>query len=91
MRRHALTTLFDSRDSDLQQELDGACRGQLSAFGGLSFRDVLSRCDGAYQESRYPFEPDSDPSQCPLGLLMAYCHFLQQSVGKLETEGKIRY
>jgi hypothetical protein len=56
MRGHVLTTLLDNLDSGMEQELDGACQGQLSAFGGLSFRDVLSRCEGAYQEFRYPFE-----------------------------------
>jgi hypothetical protein len=82
--------LLDNLDSDLQQELDGACRGQLSAFGVLSFRDVLNRCEDAYQGSRYPFEPHSDPSKYPLGLLMACSHFLQQFVAKLQTKDKIR-
>lgn len=90
MRSHVLTTLLDDIDGDLQHELDSTFRDELSAFGGLSFRDVLSRCEGPFQESRYPFEPESDASKYPLGLLMACSHFLQQFVAKLQTKDKIR-
>ena len=91
MRGHVLTTLFDNIDCDLQQELDSTYGSQLSAFGGLSFRDVLSQCEGALHESCYPFEPASDPAKYPLGLLMACSHSLHQFVAKLKTKDRIRY
>jgi hypothetical protein len=90
MRGHVLTTIFDNIDGDLQAELEGTFGIQLSAFGVISFRDALSRCEGAFQESRYPFEPASHASKYPLGLLMACSDFLRQFVAKLQTVEKIR-
>jgi hypothetical protein len=74
LRSHVLTTLHDD----------------LSTFGGLSFRDALSQFEGAFHESRYPFEPDSDTSKHPLALLMNCSNFLQQFVAHLQTKDKIR-
>ena len=90
LRGRVFATIFDNIDGDLQLELDGTFRKQLSAFGGISFRAALSRCDSAFQESRYPFEPGRDASEYPLGLLMACSHFLKQFVAKLQTKDKIR-
>ena len=90
LRSHVLTTLHDGLDSDLQHELDRTFRDELSTFGGLSFRDALSQFEGAFHESRYPFEPDSDTSKHPLGLLMNCSNFLQQFVAQLQTKDKIR-
>ena len=87
---HALGKLLDNIDNGLQQELDDTFRDQLSSFACLSFRDALSRCEGAFQESHYPFEPNCDILKCPLGLLMACSHFLQQFVAKLLTKENIQ-
>jgi hypothetical protein len=90
MRSHVLTAILDTLDGDMQRELDRTFQDELSAFGGLSFRDALNQCDGAFQESRYPFEPGSDASKYPLGLLMACSHFLQHFVARLQTKETIR-
>jgi len=88
---HDLILLLDEIGDDLQDQLACAFRAELPDFGGLSFRDALGRCQGAFEESRYPFEATSDVSKCPLGLLMGCSHFLQQFVGQLPTKETIRY
>ena len=90
-RGHSLTTLLDNIDGDLQQELDHAFRAEPPAFAGLSFRDAVNQCEGAFQKSRYPFEGGNDVSKCPLDLLMTCSHFLQQFVAKLHTRETIQY
>jgi len=89
MYTHVLTTLLDNLDGHLRQELERTFLGKHSAFGGLSFRDALSQCEAAFQGSRYPFEPGSDASKFPLGLLMACSHFLQQFVASVRTKDRI--
>jgi len=73
-----------------KHELDHAFRVELSAFRDLSFRDALQQCDGVFEESRYPFEPNSDLSKYPVGLLMACSNFLEQFVAKLQTREAIQ-
>jgi len=46
--------------------------------------------EGAFEASRYPFEPDSDLSKYPPDLLMGCSHFLQQFVATLQTRETIQ-
>ena len=87
---HVLTTLLDKVEGDLRDELDLMFRAEVGDFGGLPFRDALGQCEGAFQQSRYPFEQGSNLSKCPLGLLMACSYFLQQFVSKLQTRATIQ-
>jgi len=82
---HRLIDLLERVDGDLQKELDHSFRAELSAFDGLSFRDALSRFEGAFEDSRYPYEQHRDLPKYPLDLLMAYSKFLGQFVAKLQT------
>jgi len=91
MRGHGLTDLLREVGDDVKFELDLAFRPEVSAFGDLSFQDALKKCEGVFKESRYPFEPNSDVSKYPLGLLMACSDFLQQFVAKLPTRETIQY
>jgi excisionase family DNA binding protein len=87
---HVLTKLLDKVGGDLQDELDHAWRAEPTS-GALSFRDALRQCEGAFDTSRYPFEPNSDLLKYPLQLLMGCSHFLQQFVAKLQTTETIQY
>ena len=89
-RGHILISLLDQIGIELQDRLTCAFQAQSPDFGDLSLRDTLSRCEGAFEKSRYPFEATSDASTFQLGLLMACSHFLQQFVGKLPTNETIR-
>jgi hypothetical protein len=90
IRGHLLTTLLDNIDSITRQELDRTFADEFSGCGSFSFRDALRRCEGTFQESRYPFKSSSDASKYPLGILMACSHFLHQFVAKLQTKDEIR-
>ena len=91
MRCHVLTMLLDKVGSDVEHELDHAFATEFSAFRDLSFREALKRCEGVFEESRYPFEPTCNVSKYPLDLLMACSQFLQQFVATLQTRETIQY
>jgi hypothetical protein len=91
MRCHVLTKLLGKVGGDVEHQLDHAFRAEPSAFHDLSFRDALKRCEGVFEESRYPFEPNGDLSKYPLDLLMACSAFLQQFVAELQAEETIQY
>jgi len=88
---HDLTRLPDKVEADLRDEIDRAFSAEFPAFGGLSFRAALERCEGTFEISRYPFEPDHDLSKRPMALLMECSHFLQQFVSKLHTRETIQW
>ena len=92
-RGHGLTMLLDEVEGGLGTELDRAFLGDHSAFGCLSFRTALEQCEGTFERSRYPFETAGrhNLSQCPLDLLMACSHFLQQFVARLDTTETIQW
>jgi len=82
---HGLATLLDKVKVDLRDELDRAFLAELPSLGRLSFQAALEQCEGAFETSRYPFEPNHALSKCPLLLLMGCSYFLQQFVAKLRT------
>jgi len=86
---HGLTTLLGRVEPELREELDRAFQAEFPASGGPSFRDALNRCEGAFQASRYPFEPDSDVSSDVPDLLMRCSHFLQQFIARLQAREKV--
>jgi hypothetical protein len=88
---HGLTTLLDKVEVDLRDELDRAFSAESAASMGLSFRAALEQCEGTFEASRYPFEPQHDLSKCPLALLMGCSRFLQQFVAKLRTRQTIQW
>jgi hypothetical protein len=90
-RCHVLTTLLGKVGGDVEHELDYGFRAELSGFRDISFRDALKQCEGAFEESRYPFEPNCDLSKYPLDLLMACSDFLQQFVAKFKTRETNQY
>jgi hypothetical protein len=85
VRGHGLVALMDEVERNLQQELELRFVAEVAHFGNVSFRDALKRCEGAFQASRYPFEPNSGLSKCPLELLMACSKFLSRFVATLPT------
>jgi hypothetical protein len=85
-----IQVLLDKAQGDLRGELDRAFRAEGVDCGGLSFRKALEQCEGAFQQSRYPFEQGSNLSKCPVGLLMACSCFLQRFVAKLQTRNAIQ-
>jgi hypothetical protein len=86
---HELTELLDKVRDDVKHDLDSAFRAEPSSFRNLSFRDALKQCEGMFEESRYPFEPNGNLSKYPLDILMACSNFLQQFVAKLRTRETI--
>jgi len=88
---HDLTKLLNKVGSDLEHDLDRQFRAEYTAFHDLSFRDALKRCEGVFEKSRYPFEPNGDLSKYPLDILMACSDFLQQFVSKLQTRETIQW
>ena len=85
-----LPTSLDDLDAGPQQELDRAFRENHSAFGFLSFRDALKLPESTFDDLSYRFEPSRDPSEYPVGLLMAWSHFLQQFGTNLQPKDMIR-
>jgi hypothetical protein len=88
---HVLSTLLDKVGGDMERELHQAFRTEVSAFRNISFRDALKECEGVFEKSRYPFEPNNDLTKYRLGLLMACSHFLRQFVAEMQTREIIEY
>lgn len=83
---HRLVELFEHIPDDIRTDLEVAFRAQ---SGGLELKASLSRCDGAFEASRYPFERDADPTSYPLFLLIQCSEFLAAFVSTLEPHDRI--
>jgi len=91
VRSHEPTTLLGKIGHDVRRELDRAFLAESSAFRDLSLRDALRQCEGAFEESRYPFDPNHDVSKYPIELLMACSRFLHQFVANLPTRETVQW
>ncbi len=87
-RGHKLVQLLDTIDGELQTELNQVWQeSDLASANGL--RSDLEQMDGAFAASRYPFGPDSDPSDYNLSILMALSSFLSAFVAGLKPSETI--
>ena len=80
---HKLAPLFAEISADLKQDLENAFQADRPDVAGQTFLETLKRCEGAFAESRYPFEPDKDISRYPLNDLMFISEFLSGFVSEL--------
>jgi hypothetical protein len=87
-RGHNLLVLLDKIPDDIRTDLESAFR---TRSGALELRDALSRCDGAFAASRYPFERGADLTTYPLHLLMQCSEFFSELVAKLEPHDRIQW
>lgn len=83
---HTLVTLLDHAPDDIRADVESEFRDRSS---DLELRDALSRCDGAFAASRYPFEHGTDLTKYPFDLLMRCSEFLAEFVAKLEPHDRI--
>jgi len=91
MQSHKLTALLEALPADVREVLERAFQSGCPGCGGLSLRDALANCEGAFVASRYPFEQGTDISRYPLALLMGCSEFLARYVGSLETGERIEW
>ncbi|HLK65505.1 MAG TPA: hypothetical protein VKU19_18840 [Bryobacteraceae bacterium] len=98
VRCHVLTKLLDRIDENLRDGLNCAFREvaasladrlEQSALAGISFREALKQCEGAFEASRYPFEKKHDLTKYELELLMECSRFLYQFVMHLQPRETI--
>ena len=59
---HVLTELLDKVAGDLRQDIERAFQTECPDCGGLSFRDALEQCEGAFTASRYPLPIEASPA-----------------------------
>ncbi|MDA2934953.1 hypothetical protein MYX82_11515 [Acidobacteria bacterium AH-259-D05] len=91
VKGHILTRLFDEIFDDLQRDLERTFRTECPGHGELSFREALERCEGAFAESRYPFEQGSNISKYSLELLLCCSQFLEKYVAAREPSEYIEW
>jgi hypothetical protein len=68
-RSHQLRKLLDKAGPDLGKDLDRAFRAQSAQYCNLAFPDALTKCEGAFEASRFPFEAKHDISKYSLELV----------------------
>jgi hypothetical protein len=88
---HKLAPLFEAVSDDLKQDIEVAFKTEHSNGTGQTFLETLRRCEGAFAESRYPFEQDKDITKFPLGDLMFSSEFLGVFVSKLPPKEYIEW
>lgn len=88
---HRLEEIYDAIKPELKPEIEQQFR--LSGVGRPqeSLRDTLERFQGLFAISRYPFEPQADPSGFELSLLMQLSEFLHRFVAQLEPADIIEW
>jgi hypothetical protein len=88
---HKLAPLFAGISDDLKQDLEIAFQAERLNVIGQTFLETLKRCEGAFAESRYPFEKGKDISKYPLNDLMFISEFLSRYVSKLPPKEYIEW
>lgn len=81
---HVLATLYRNIRPQIRTELDTAYAAHNRSDAGLSFEAVLTKFEGLFMESRYPYERGMDITRFPLGLLVDTYEFLSRFVGGLQ-------
>lgn len=89
-RGHKLVKLFDAIPADVRKAADKAFRDR-SETGSPSLRDRLNGIDGAFADSRYPFEKEADVSKYPLKHLMQISASLSEFVAGLPPKEWIEW
>ncbi|HYE76218.1 MAG TPA: hypothetical protein VEF04_22925 [Blastocatellia bacterium] len=88
---HKLAPLFAEISDNLKRDLENAFQTERPNVAGRTFLETLKRCEGAFAESRYPFEHDKDISKYPLNDLMFISEFLSGFVSKLSSKEYIEW
>jgi hypothetical protein len=88
---HRLTSLFGELSDNLKQELEVTFQTERPDATGQTFLETLKRCEGAFAESRYPFENGMDVSKYLLEDLMFSSEFLSRFVSKLPPKEYIEW
>lgn len=60
LKSHPLVKLFDGIPDDIRQRLELSYSTSTLVSGEPSLRELLAKCEGLFQESRYPFEAKSE-------------------------------
>jgi hypothetical protein len=88
---HNFSALFGRLSDNLKQDVEAAFQSEYPNAVGQTFLEVLKRCEGAFAESRYPFEPGKNISKYPLDDLMFISEFLSGFVSKLPPKEFIEW
>jgi DNA polymerase len=88
---HRLVDLFDALPEDLRLPLVATFEAELRSKLGIGLRLLLSRLEGAFMSTRYPFESGIDISRYELGHLMNLSQFLQRFVHALPPKSRITW
>lgn len=88
---HKLASLFAEIPDDLKRDIESEFKIGHSNVTGQTFLETLKRCDGAFAESRYPFEKGKDITKYPLGDLMLISEFFSVFVSKLPPKEYIEW
>jgi len=91
LKGHRLVALLDELPDALIQEIENAFARERDAVVIPSFKQALEECEGAFADSRYPFEPDADISAYPLAVLMLCSRFLAKFVSELRPSECIEW
>jgi hypothetical protein len=83
---HRLKDLLDAIPDEFRSRLELEFRERCSAELGA----ILSRYEGLFKQSRYPYEETHDLAQYPLGPLMMLSAFLREFVAQMVPVQRIQ-
>lgn len=73
---HGLRHLYRAIDATTRRDMERSFASSRPTVNSPGIESLLERCEGAFEVSRYPFEPDADPSTLDLESLIAVADFL---------------
>jgi hypothetical protein len=91
LKGHRLVALLDELPNGLIRGIEDAFARERNAVSVTTFRQALEECEGAFADSRYPFEPGVDISAYPLSILMFCSCFLAKFVSELPSSERIEW